>query len=123
MLKNINYKIIFALLLIPSVCGIAYNYFTDFGIDFIRAKEELTWISDEELEELISDEAAFSGSIKAIDIEKAYDLFLKDNAVFIDARDQWEFADGHIKGAINIPEYIFEGKTRNLIVLIKVQFY
>ncbi len=28
--------------------------------------------------------------------------------MFIDARDQWDFADGHIPGAINIPEYDFE---------------
>ena len=44
-------------------------------------------------------------------------LYNQGNAVFIDARDQWEYGEGHIKGAINIPEFSFtvdEPKIKNI---------
>jgi rhodanese-related sulfurtransferase len=43
-----------------------------------------------------------------ITLKQAYKLYRSGNVLFIDARDKWEFADGHISGAINIPEYNFD---------------
>ena len=43
-----------------------------------------------------------------ITLNQAYKLFKTGNVLFIDARDKWEFGDGHIAGAINIPEYNFD---------------
>jgi len=35
-------------------------------------------------------------------------LYNSGRALFVDARDKWDFAEGHIKNAVNIPEYSFD---------------
>jgi rhodanese-related sulfurtransferase len=40
--------------------------------------------------------------IPEISLWEAYDLYLKNKVMFIDARDPLRYADGHITGAINI---------------------
>ena len=42
-------------------------------------------------------------SMKTISIEDAYSSYTDNSAVFIDSRDNAEYREGHIKGAINIP--------------------
>ncbi len=42
-------------------------------------------------------------AMKTISIEDAYSNYTGNSAVFIDARDNAEYREGHIKGAINIP--------------------
>jgi rhodanese-related sulfurtransferase len=42
-------------------------------------------------------------AMKTISIEDAYNSYTNNNAVFIDARDNAEYREGHIKDAINIP--------------------
>ena len=48
-------------------------------------------------------------SLKTISIEDAYNDYTRKKAVFIDARDNAEYVEGHIKGAINIPYDKFDG--------------
>jgi rhodanese-related sulfurtransferase len=36
-------------------------------------------------------------------VEQAYNLYLSGKAVFLDAREEAEYKEGHIKGAINMP--------------------
>lgn len=38
-----------------------------------------------------------------LSLEDAYDLFLRGDAIFIDARDPVEYEDEHIMGAVNLP--------------------
>jgi len=40
--------------------------------------------------------------IPIITLSEAYDLYLKNKIIFIDARDPFSFEEGHITGAINI---------------------
>ena len=40
--------------------------------------------------------------IPSITLSEAYDLYLKNKVIFIDARDPFSFEEGHIAGAINI---------------------
>jgi rhodanese-related sulfurtransferase len=40
--------------------------------------------------------------ITSITLSEAYDLYLKNKVIFIDARDPFSFEEGHIPGAINI---------------------
>lgn len=42
-------------------------------------------------------------AMKTITIEDAYDDYTNNKAVFIDSRNNAEYREGHIKGAINIP--------------------
>jgi rhodanese-related sulfurtransferase len=53
-----------------------------------------------------SEEARFSdykGQSMVIGLEKARQLFEKDAAIFLDARPQYQYAEGHIQGALCIP--------------------
>lgn len=43
-----------------------------------------------------------------ISLEEARDLFLTQEALFIDARDEDEYSGGHIEGAVNLPWHAFE---------------
>ena len=36
-------------------------------------------------------------------LEDAYNLYLDGEAIFLDARDPFEYEEGHIKGAVNLP--------------------
>ncbi|KUG24452.1 hypothetical protein ASZ90_005740 [hydrocarbon metagenome] len=40
--------------------------------------------------------------IPTITLSEAYDLYLKNKNIFVDARDPFSFEEGHITGAINI---------------------
>jgi rhodanese-related sulfurtransferase len=40
--------------------------------------------------------------IPSITLSEAYDLYLNNKVIFIDARDPFSFEEGHITGAINI---------------------
>jgi rhodanese-related sulfurtransferase len=62
---------------------------------------------DEDLEEEIFNEP------KAINLEQAFTLF-NNGAMFIDARDDFDYNEGHISKAINIPFYAFEENENKL---------
>ena len=38
-----------------------------------------------------------------VTLEQAYALYVKGNVIFIDAREEFEYDEGHILGAINLP--------------------
>lgn len=38
-----------------------------------------------------------------ISLEDAYNLYLSGDVIFLDAREEEEYAEGHIKGALNLP--------------------
>ena len=40
--------------------------------------------------------------IPSITLSEAYDLYVKNKVIFIDARDPFSFEEGHLAGAINI---------------------
>ncbi|MFY9944282.1 MAG: rhodanese-like domain-containing protein, partial [Desulfobacterales bacterium] len=51
-------------------------------------------------------DARFSGADGAslvIELEEARELFQQDTALFVDARPQVQYADGHIRGALSLP--------------------
>ncbi|THB75089.1 MAG: rhodanese-like domain-containing protein [Gammaproteobacteria bacterium] len=52
---------------------------------------------------------------KSIDISTAISRFNQDKATFLDIRSNNEFANGHITGAINIPETDLEKRISDLI--------
>lgn len=51
----------------------------------------------------------------AVSLEEATDLFLADEALFIDARDETAFEEGHIEGAINLPWHDFEARFTDVM--------
>ncbi|MGE5364892.1 MAG: rhodanese-like domain-containing protein [Bacteroidota bacterium] len=56
---------------------------------------------------------------KSVTLSQALRLHKSGSAVFIDARDKWEFSDGHITGAVNIAEYSFDKNNVKLKTIPK----
>jgi rhodanese-related sulfurtransferase len=101
-----------------------FNHFNPNGLDLIRQEKVLVWETDSllsvpESDSTHSDSASESNSnsistdniiLESLDKPKAikldYAFKLYNNGVkFIDARSPEEYAEGHIKDAINIPFY------------------
>ena len=112
MLKEINFKIIFLLIAASLLFGILFNSLSINGLDLIRTETMLEYASVEDSSNQHFDESYFNENQiiepSLITPENAFNLYSAGTIIFIDARDQWDFSDGHIKGAINIPEYKFE---------------
>ena len=123
-----NISKIISITFISVLISLVYNHFNPNGLKFIRDNRVLNWESDslsaaEALDSLIAEKnitavnssdsliiekkdepiKSFSEP-KAIKLDFAYKLF-NDGIQFIDSRSAEEFAEGHIKGAINIPFY------------------
>lgn len=84
--------------------GIIYNYFSSTSLPLIREKTEVVY---SEIEESETTETQNPNQIKALSFEQVYKVFNEKSAKIVDARDKWDFADGHIPGALNLPEYSF----------------
>lgn len=125
---KISFKNIALIIVVSIIIGFTYNYLNPKGLPIIKEKKELVFESDsltfsfdsetvtktsdsissqnepvkisKETPALIEIEP-FSEP-RAIKIDLAYKLF-KQGIKFIDARMPDEFAEGHIKGAYNIP--------------------
>ncbi len=55
---------------------------------------------------------------KVINLEQAFTLF-NNGAMFLDARDDFDYNEGHISKAVNIPFYAFEENENKLNNIIK----
>ena len=100
---HINFRKILYILFISVVIGFSYNFLSPSGIPLIKEEIKLG-----ELAEPPTNPGELDYTkIIAVKIDQAYQLYEED-AVFVDARDMWEFADGHIKNSINFPEIEFE---------------
>jgi rhodanese-related sulfurtransferase len=114
--NNINSKNLTAIIIISILLGLSYNYFRGDSLPLIRAELKLEGADDAANNSAGNqDNNAAEFTPKLIDLSQAYTLYDQNAAVFIDARDKWEYGDGHIKGAVNIPEYIFEPKDTSKI--------
>jgi rhodanese-related sulfurtransferase len=81
------------------ILGLVYNAVSPRGIDLIRKEKPLSWSIDR------SRHAAPSTSPRPtfINVDEAVKIFQRGDGLFIDARHEDEFSEGHIKGAISLP--------------------
>lgn len=141
MKKTLNRKVILVLIISSVIIGLVYNNFYSEGIPFLKPEEKITWADSTDFinkvtekktaEELFSEmppekvhylssaNRTIKSKLQLINLNQTYNLFTSDSAVFIDARDKWDFADGHIPGAINIPQYNFEKDNTALEIIPK----
>jgi rhodanese-related sulfurtransferase len=131
---------IFKIILVSILISLVYNHFNPNGLNLIRQERVLIWEDSSALDnsekETFLEENNFSSSNqelthnemngnfdqpKAIKLEFAQKLF-NQNVKFIDARTVEEFAEGHIKGAINIPFYGSEEYESVLAQIAKDEF-
>ena len=104
--KN-NINVILSIVFSSIILGFIYNSFSDDGI---------SWIRNEIKVEIVDTDSTITseGTLKGLSLAQTIQLHSKNLAVFIDARDQWEFSEGHIAGAVNIPEFSFEEDNADL---------
>ncbi len=121
-MKAINFKNIAIIIIVSSALGFIYNAIRKDSIPLLRVQKGIEFIDEIPIDE-ISTGAALDLQLKGIKLETAYRLFLSENATFIDARDQWDFAEAHIRGAINIPEFSFDPNDSNINDLDKQASY
>lgn len=131
---SVNYIKIIAIIIVSSTIGFIYNALNPKGIPLIKEErilvfeEEQAEITDPDLnntpvteknaieeqiiapsevniiKEEIPDAVREFTKPVAIRLSRAYQLY-NQGVIFIDSRSKEEYADGHIKGAINIPFY------------------
>lgn len=129
-------KDIVLILVFSSAVGLVFNQFYSRGILILEDNNKIGLANDDELLNPLQIDSSDSknnpgdnvsitenSSVinnsnvklpKGINLKQAYLLFKSDKAVFIDARDQWDFGDGHIEGSINIPYYKFDKNDKSL---------
>lgn len=105
------------LILLSTVVGLIYNIIQPDGIPLFRTETKLE--SLEESSTQLLEENVFG----EINLKSALKLYENDAAIFIDARDQWEYSEGHIKGAINMPEFSFDPELPFVRALDKNQLF
>tara|TARA_Y100001970_G_scaffold291148_1_gene427244 strand:+ start:1211 stop:1690 length:480 start_codon:yes stop_codon:yes gene_type:complete len=76
-----------------------YIFLDDF--DLIKKKRVIESIDIYDMPDLLTEP-------KQIDTKAAYYLFVNKKTIFIDAREEEEYNNGHISGAINIPYEYYE---------------
>lgn len=85
---------------ISVILAFIYNLFSSKSIPWIKSKEIITYVSDEELfQKQISD----SLSQKNVTTQQLLGLIETKIGIIIDARNKDAYIRGHIPGAINIP--------------------
>jgi len=115
MKQKTSYKKVLYILLFAIVLALVYNIFSIDGIDFVKKESKIDMLKSID----VTGVADTNKSLKAITLAQAIQLYSKENVIFVDARDKWEFSDGHIKGAINIPEYSFDSNITDVSTLSK----
>ncbi len=97
---KLNYKYIASIAICSIFISFLYNYISPKGINIFPQKS----ILESEIEKPGGNK---KNKINIVTVEIAKKLFDENSAVFIDARDPWEFSEGHIFNAVNIPEFSF----------------
>lgn len=92
-----------AISVIGIAVGISVNTVAPWGIPLVGERRELGTISDSLLVNTPSMELGEATHPVSISLSQAKLLFDQKQAVFVDARPVFEFAEGHIAGAVNIP--------------------
>lgn len=93
-IRGAGYIVIFA-----SLVGILGNL--AFVVDVLQG--EKTFSAEERTKEKLA-----QANILSVSLDEAKKAFDEKNAIFIDSRNEEEFALGHIPGAVNIPWEAFE---------------
>jgi rhodanese-related sulfurtransferase len=97
---NIRQALLEALLLIvaATVLGAAYTFITKQGF---FAKVQTV-------------EPVATSNMEMISLAKAKELFESHNALFVDARHEFDYHEGHIRGAVNVGIKIFDTQLDRL---------
>ena len=118
-----NRKNFLIIIILSIFTGFLYNLFSGNGLPLIREEMNIEYVADSTFNNFHNGTANDEIVIKGLNLEQTYELYSKQLAVFIDARDQWEYAESHIMGSINIPEFSFEPDNPKVKGLVRDQIY
>ncbi len=88
-----------SIVLIALVLGLVYNSLSCRGIALIREVKKISLSFDTTKVSSIEDYAV----PMLITLDDAYKIYREGQGVFMDTRDDEDFVEGHIKGAISLP--------------------
>lgn len=118
---KINIIKIIIILSASVILGFFYNHLSGNGIPLIREEIKIDVVSELDISNSLN--SGDYTKLKGIDLHTALKLFESDKALFIDARDQWDYSESHIRGAINIPEFSFDPNSERISDLDKEALY
>jgi rhodanese-related sulfurtransferase len=116
---SINYKKLSVIVLVSCLIALSYNTISPTGISLIRKE-----ITVENVSRIDYDSSTENvNELLGIEFETMKELVSDSRAIIIDSRDQWEYGEGHIPGAISIPEFSFDPQSEVVINLNKEKVY
>jgi rhodanese-related sulfurtransferase len=118
-----NNKNLSLIIIVSIVTGFLYNFLSADGLPLIREEMKIESVSDSLLTQSHTGSKNGDIVIKGLNLEQTYEIYLNQQATFIDARDQWEYGELHITGSINIPEFSFEPDAPEVTSLDKNDMY
>lgn len=95
-----------AIALCSVVLGFSYTFVQEKGLFAKPAPQRVTL-------------GTLSAAPSIIDVQEALSLYQEGKAVFIDARHEYDYKLGHIRGAVNLPMADFDNKADVLASLPK----
>ena len=139
---KINLSNVIYILIVSSIIGLLINFLRPNGISLSREEKQLVWADSlNHIKTVDSDsinvntgkspskdsiinlkkntERNDKTSVESfkepitINLKQAYELYNK-NIVFLDARENEEYKEGHIKNALNLPYYDFDSYKKVL---------
>lgn len=91
------------IVLFSIVCGLLFNFFSPKGIAWVGE-----WDTDKGVISAGGKSSLVVHDIEIDDITVVKEIFDDGGAVFIDARSESDYDDGHIPGAVSVPLLSFE---------------
>jgi rhodanese-related sulfurtransferase len=90
---------VISIIIVSSIFGVGYNAVRTESLSLLYQKPDERTV--EEVDSLLSETTILSAP-EYINLESAKEMYDR-GIIFIDARDEEEFAEGHIKGAVLAP--------------------
>jgi rhodanese-related sulfurtransferase len=133
---KINLSNVFYIIIVSSIIGLLINFLRPDGISLSRKEKQLVWADSINRIKIVGSDSINVNTGKslskdstinlkentegndktsvesfkepiAINLKQAYELYKKD-IVFLDARENDEYKEGHIKNALSLPYYDFD---------------
>ena len=133
---KINLSRVIYIVIVSSIIGFVINFLRPDGISLSREENQLVWADSLDQIKIVDGDSINANPEKspskdstinlkknragndetsvesfkepiAINLKQAYELY-KKNIVFLDARGNIDYKEGHIKNALNLPYYNFD---------------
>jgi rhodanese-related sulfurtransferase len=118
-----NRKNIGLIIIIAVSAGFLYNFLLPGGLPLIRKELEIVPVEDSTFNNSQSGNGNEDIVIRGLNLDQTYNIYTGKMATFIDSRDQWEYQESHIEGAVNIPEFSFNQEDPAVKNLPKDEMY